>query len=88
MSISKQFEKKMLKQMKRIFDYDNKIKVKVTKSFKEYKTTIQGTITVNYNILYLDSLLKPIIPYILTISTSTREMIFDFVVLKESLKED
>ena len=88
MSISKQFEKKMLKQMKRIFDYNLKIKVKVTRPFKQYKTTIQGEITVTSNTIYLDSLFTPFLKHIMKIHSYNGNLVFDIVTTEYKFNEE
>ena len=76
---NKKFEKEILGQIKKVYDYNSNIKVEVTRKFKKYENTLQGEITVSTNVLYLDSLFTPFLKHIMRIKTYNDNLIFDIV---------
>ena len=75
----KEFENKMLGEIIKIYKFDENVKIEVIKPFELFKTTVQGKIFVSSNILYFDSLFKPIFNYLQSISIVDNNILFNFV---------
>ena len=86
----KKFQKEMLKNFKKAYQYNPSAKVEVTKEFKRYKRgiTLQGEITVTSNTIYLDSLFTPFLKHIMRIHSYNGNLVFDIVTSEYKFNEE
>ena len=87
---NKKFQKEMLKNFKKAYQYDSSAKIEVTKEFERYKKgiTLQGEITVTSDTIFLDSLFTPFLKHIMKIHSYNGNLIFDIVTTEYKFNEE